>query len=175
MDALLRTPAGRSRTIRKAASVPESQPTAMGINTRKGMGMERNTQSTIVATKINRTTAAARTARLAVGVIGLMGLMPSVALAVGLRLNWTDNANNEDGVKIERKLGTAGAYAEIGQVGVNIETYTDNNLAFSQQFCYRVRAFNAAGNSAYSNEACGTTGANPLPATPAGVTVTPLP
>lgn len=135
--------------------------------------MEREKKSAEMAAKASAT---ARRNRLAFGLIGLIPcFIPAVALAVGLRLDWTDNANNEDGVKIERKLGATGTYAEIGQVGVNVVTYTDNNLSFSQQYCYRVRAFNVAGNSGYSNEACGTTGANPLPATPAGVTVTPLP
>jgi hypothetical protein len=36
---------------------------------------------------------------------------------VALRLTWTNNASDADGVAIERKVGTAGAYAEIGRGG----------------------------------------------------------
>ena len=100
---------------------------------------------------------------------------PTLAHAVGLGLSWVDNANNEEGVKIERKLGTTGTFVEIARTGVDSVSYADSALAFATQYCYRVRAYNAAGDSAYSNEACGTTGANPLPAAPSELTVTPLP
>jgi len=66
-------------------------------------------------------------------------------------LNWVDNANNEDGFKIERKTG-AGTFAEIVQVPANTTSYTDTPVTAGTTYSYRVRAFNAAGNSAYSNE-----------------------
>lgn len=66
-------------------------------------------------------------------------------------LAWTDNAGNETGFKIERKTGT-GDYTEVGTVGANVKTYTNSGLASNTIYLYRVRAYNAAGNSAYSNE-----------------------
>jgi hypothetical protein len=94
------------------------------------------------------------------------------AYAAGsLTLNWTDKSDNESGFKIERKLGPTGTFAEVGRVGANIVTYPDPNLAYGTAYCYRVRAFNADGDSAYTNEACGTTKANPLPNAPTGLTV----
>lgn len=74
-----------------------------------------------------------------------------------IQINWTDNSGNEDGFKIERYSGTGGTYAQIAQVGANITTYLDTALQSSTQYCYRVRSFNSAGNSAYSNELCVTT------------------
>ncbi len=68
-------------------------------------------------------------------------------------LNWEDNATNETGFKIERSTTTGSGFAEIAQVTANTTTYTDNNLTLGATFFYRVRAYNAAGNSAYSNEA----------------------
>ena len=41
----------------------------------------------------------------------------SQASAGQLQLAWTDNSNNEDGFKIERKLGTTGTYSQIATVG----------------------------------------------------------
>ena len=80
-----------------------------------------------------------------------------IASAAQLTLSWTDASDNEDGFAIERKTGTSGIFARVASVGSNISTYTDANLASSTTYCYRVNAFNTAGNSAYTNEICGTT------------------
>jgi len=77
--------------------------------------------------------------------------------AAQLQLSWTDNSTNEDGFKIERGPATAGPFTQIGTAGSNIASYTDSVLADATNFCYRVRAYNAAGDSAYTNVACGTT------------------
>jgi Fibronectin type III domain. len=71
-----------------------------------------------------------------------------------LQLAWTDNANNEDGFKIERKTGTTGTYTQVATVGPNVTSYSDFSLADGATYCYRVRAFNSVGNSAYTLEEC---------------------
>ena len=76
------------------------------------------------------------------------------AHAAQLNLTWSDISNNEDGFKIERKTGTSGTFAQIAMVGPDITTYTDSVLASQTTYCYRVRAFNTFGDSAYSNENC---------------------
>jgi fibronectin type 3 domain-containing protein len=68
-------------------------------------------------------------------------------------LNWEDNATDETGFKIERSTTAGSGFVEIAQVTANITSYTDNNLTIGATYFYRVRAYNAAGNSAYSNEA----------------------
>ena len=80
----------------------------------------------------------------------------SQASAGQLQLAWTDNSNNENGFKIERKPGTTGTFSQIAAVGVNVTTYTDTNLTDGATYCYRLAAFNSAGTSAYSAEGCGT-------------------
>lgn len=70
-------------------------------------------------------------------------------------LSWTDNSPNEEGFKIERKLGT-GEWTEIGSVGANVTTYIDTTgLPENNYYSYRVRAYNAAtiSDPDYSNEA----------------------
>jgi hypothetical protein len=72
-----------------------------------------------------------------------------------INLSWTDNANNEDGFKIERSLnGTS--FSQIATVGANVTTYNDGSVTDQTQYWYRVRAYNAGGNSAYSNTATAT-------------------
>ena len=84
-------------------------------------------------------------------------------------LAWQDNSDNEDGFKVERKTPSipGDTFGEIAQVGADVATYKDA-VTDGQQRCYRVRAFNTAGNSAYTNEACGL----PVPKDPITLTVT---
>jgi fibronectin type 3 domain-containing protein len=95
--------------------------------------------------------------------------------AAQLSLTWADNSADEGGFKIERKTGTTGTFAQIALVGANITGYTDANLAAGTTYCYRVGAFSAAGDSGYSNEACGTTQASSAPPTTDTTTTTTLP
>jgi len=67
-------------------------------------------------------------------------------------LTWSDNSNNETGFKIERRQG-GGSFVQIATVGANTRTYPDTNLSSSTTYHYRVRSYNSAGNSGYSNEA----------------------
>jgi len=83
------------------------------------------------------------------------------AFGASLTINWTDNSINEDGFKIERKLGQTGAFAEVGTVATDVVTFVDP-VPDGQLYCYRVNAFNAAGSSPWSNEACGQTLTVPL-------------
>jgi large repetitive protein len=68
-------------------------------------------------------------------------------------LLWIDNSTDEVGFKIERKMGEAGTYAEIGLAGSNVSEYSDTQLDATTTYYYRVRAYNNAGNSVYTDEA----------------------
>jgi titin len=74
-----------------------------------------------------------------------------------IELTWDDNSTNETGFKIERKK-SGGSYTQIATVGRNDTTYTNTGLSRDTKYYYRVRAYNSAGNSAYSNEDSATTG-----------------
>jgi len=82
---------------------------------------------------------------------------PVASDAAQLTLTWTDAANDEDGFKIERDAGPTGTFTRIATVGASVTSYIDSGLASATTYCYRVRAFNFAGDSPYSNQACGTT------------------
>jgi hypothetical protein len=73
-----------------------------------------------------------------------------------IQLAWMDNSTNENGFKIERK-NVNGVYSQIASVDANILSYNDVGLAPNATYYYRVRAFNAATDSAYSNEASAVT------------------
>jgi hypothetical protein len=61
------------------------------------------------------------------------------------------NDTNEAGFRIERTIGTSGVWAEIGTVSNNVTTFTDVAVRGGTSYPYRIRSWNDAGNSAYSN------------------------
>jgi titin len=76
----------------------------------------------------------------------------AVALACNkVEVRWYDNSNNEDGFKIERKEGS-GSYSEIGTAPANSSSYTDSTVTAGKTYYYRVRSYNAYGNSDYTTE-----------------------
>ncbi|HVP12377.1 MAG TPA: hypothetical protein VMV94_14465 [Phycisphaerae bacterium] len=67
------------------------------------------------------------------------------------RVTWQDNSTNETGFEIQREkqVGKNWKYTTTITVGADVTTYTDSPGAGT--FHYRVRAFNAAGYSAYTS------------------------
>jgi hypothetical protein len=76
-----------------------------------------------------------------------------------LTLTWVDNSSGTAKFIIERRTGTTGTYARIATTAPGVTTYTDLAVAAGTTYCYRVKASNALGESAYSNEACKSAGA----------------
>lgn len=77
-----------------------------------------------------------------------------VALSSGgvVYLNWYDFSGNESGFRIERCMGVScNDFTEIGSVGKNIKTYIDGTVQSTTTYIYRVRAYNPATYSDYSN------------------------
>ncbi len=63
-------------------------------------------------------------------------------------LNWTDNSLLETGFAIERRA-EGGTFAQVATVAST--RYIDTTPLYDTGYEYRVRAYNAAGNSAYTN------------------------
>lgn len=87
-----------------------------------------------------------------------------------INLTWTDNADNESGFKIERSPNGS-TFSQIDTVGANITDYSDTTVAENTTYWYRVRAYNTAGDSAYSNTDSATTPTCPAepPAAPSNL------
>jgi chitodextrinase len=79
--------------------------------------------------------------------------------STSLVLTWGDSSSVESGFRIERSSG-GGSFAQVGQVGTNVTTFTNTGLTASTTYTYRVVAFNSTGSSPYSNTASGQTAAS---------------
>ncbi len=93
-------------------------------------------------------------------------LVAAAASTSQISLNWNDNSSDETGFRIER-CQDAGCtnFAQIAQVGSGVMAYPDSGLSASTSYSYRVRAYNGAGDSAYSNTATAVTQSAPPPPT----------
>ncbi len=67
-----------------------------------------------------------------------------------ISLSWFDFTEKEQGYAVEKKIN--GIYTEISRTGINGNTYVFTGLKPEEKDTIRVRAFNAGGYSAYSNE-----------------------
>jgi len=76
------------------------------------------------------------------------------ATRAAIGLTWRDNSNNETGFSIER-CGPINCpfFDEIAQTGSNVTSFSDRDVTPNTCYRWRVRAFNGAGYSAYSNTA----------------------
>lgn len=71
-------------------------------------------------------------------------------------LTWSDNSDNELGFKIERSLDGSN-FLQIDTVLADSESYTDPTLDPSTEYWFRVRSYNAGGESEYTNTVNGIT------------------
>jgi hypothetical protein len=71
---------------------------------------------------------------------------------LSVELTWTDNSNNEVGFIIERESQGPDAFVVIDTVSANTNLFVDNTVSYAT-YNYRITAYNAFGQSAYSNVA----------------------
>jgi hypothetical protein len=104
---------------------------------------------------------------------------PSNAVATNVSstqndLSWTDNASTETGFKIERAMlssasGPLGSWSQIGTAPANAVIYHDTTASADETYYYRVRSYNAAGESSYATSDYVITATN-VPADPTNLT-----
>ena len=96
------------------------------------------------------------------------GLQTTSATKTTITLAWTDTSSNEAGFKIERSTDGL-RFTQIALVSANSMIFSNSNLTSGTKYFYRVRAYNAGDNSAYSNVIDATTPTD-TPDAPVGLT-----
>jgi hypothetical protein len=109
---------------------------------------------------------------------------PSGLVVTGLypdmtELHWTNNANNANTFGIDLSTDDGATWwtgthagAVYGDVSVDYTTVWDDQRTPNTQYCYRVRAENAAGNSAWTSKVCATTPSLPTVNAPSNLNAT---
>ena len=89
-------------------------------------------------------------------------LAPSALTAVALsssqvNLSWQDEATNEEGFLIERRLQGDSSWITRTTLSVDASGYADTDVLPDTTYYYRMSTYNAVDTSGYSNEAMATT------------------
>ncbi|GGK64236.1 family 16 glycosylhydrolase [Rufibacter glacialis] len=69
--------------------------------------------------------------------------------ASGVKIDWQDNAPNEQGFKVFKATQSTGTYSELATLPANTRTFTD--ASGTRDAFYKVQSFNAAGAGTFSN------------------------
>src|SRR5690606_15823008 len=81
-----------------------------------------------------------------------------------IKLEWQDNADNEEGYTLERRSSASDAYDSVAELPANTITFDEIDLQPNTTYSYRLSAYNAIGNSEYAT--INATTLNVTPASP---------
>lgn len=91
-----------------------------------------------------------------------------------IALSWTDNAKDESGYVLQRKVNT-GSWVNLQELAAGATTYRDSAISMGSTYQYRVAAFNSAGSSAYvQSTSLLVEQKETIPATPTNMLATPM-
>ena len=75
---------------------------------------------------------------------GSFDLRATILSATSIRLNWTDNANNETGFQVWRSVNDGGS-ALLTTLAANTVTYTDGSVTAGNTYAYQVQGHQRGG------------------------------
>ena len=84
------------------------------------------------------------------------GLKAAAASKTQISLTWVDNSSDETGFKVERSTDGV-SFTQLATLAAGSRSYASTSLSGGKKYYYRVRAYNANGNSAYTAVAVATT------------------
>ncbi|MBN1671665.1 MAG: lamin tail domain-containing protein [Kiritimatiellae bacterium] len=99
-------------------------------------------------------------------------LVATAQSSTRIDLRWTDASGNEAGFKLDRRMSGAQDWERVATLAANQTAHSDSGLPAGTTFYYKIKAYNADGNSAYSAVAAATTHQGP-PAAPSALSATP--
>lgn len=84
-----------------------------------------------------------------------------------ISVSWIEESDKVEGFRVERSADAGASWSTVGTTAWTYPAFYEYGLASEQRLCYRVVAFNSAGESAPSEMACATP-----PAAPSGLLAT---
>ena len=103
--------------------------------------------------------AAAARAHPHVRVLRLVARASATAAAASksqINLKWADRSGDETGFKVERSTDGV-TFTQLATLAANSTSYASTGLSGGKKYHYRVRAYNANGNSSYTSVVTATT------------------
>lgn len=85
-------------------------------------------------------------------------LINNPVFAETLQVGWSDRSSNEDGFMIERRLLDNNIFEKISTLSANSNTFTDSDVLNDETYCYRIIAYNQAGESPSEEQCLAVTG-----------------
>ncbi len=73
--------------------------------------------------------------------------LTTTASVTQITLNWTDNADNEDGYHVYQSTTVNGTYSLVGNIDSDSDTFTQSSLVPGHHYFYKIASFNDAGES----------------------------
>jgi GH25 family lysozyme M1 (1,4-beta-N-acetylmuramidase) len=86
------------------------------------------------------------------GLAAPSGLQVTGSTFSSVSLQWADNSASENSFKVERKIGVGGTWVQVGSTAANATSYPDTTAPGGSGIYYRVRGYDGAQYSPYSNE-----------------------
>ncbi|MBZ0266572.1 fibronectin type III domain-containing protein, partial [bacterium] len=84
-------------------------------------------------------------------------LTATASVSSRIDVTWTDQADDEDGFMVERSTDGGVTFDAFALTGPDAASYSDVGVPPMTQYCYRVRAFNAAGGLPSPSTECAVT------------------
>lgn len=84
-------------------------------------------------------------------------LTATIVSETEIDLSWSDNSTNEAGFKLERSKNGGVDWTTVTSTAKDISSFKNTGLEAGTSYSFKVMAFNAVGNSEYSNIASGNT------------------
>jgi hypothetical protein len=93
---------------------------------------------------------------LAIIIFLFVSFFPFIASPASINLSWKDNSTNEQGFKIERRIGNKnnGQFEKLYTVPQNVTTIDMPVNLYGIRHCYRIISYNEAGEAKPSNTKC---------------------
>ena len=144
-----------------AYSLSGSNPTVLAASTYSGLSVVKNASTTLESGAVYLSgSTGARLSNLATVVTYTVPAVPptaptnlfAFASSSMIVATWTDTSSNENGFALERSTDGVN-YTLIGTTTANVTSKIDFSTATGTLYFYRAYAFNASGNSGYSNVA----------------------